>query len=169
MAGRLAPCALALACACAPPAGGPPVISPEQGTPVDEGSRDLSRGGRERGVVEFALAGVTAATSVTLISLGAYQLHRGIEIRDYCESLPIDADKSVCITPNGDPYVNAVVSSTLSFFFAVPMTVASGFLVRRGLRIQRDYKRVRDARSARLHTTPWATPRGAGLGFTLRF
>ena len=156
--------ALSLALGCAAPAAGPVVISPEQGTSVPEEERDRSRGGRERGVIEFALAGVTAATAATLVTLGAVGLHRGREIRAYCEGEEVDV--SVCQTPTGDPYVNAAVSASLSFFFAAPMATASGFLLRRGLRIQRDYRRWQ---AAQVSAAPWAGPRGAGLGVRVRF
>ena len=158
--------ALSLALGCSPPAAGPVVISPEQGAPVPEEERDRSRGGRERGVIEFALAGVTAATAATLVTLGAVQLYRGREIRAYCEGPPEEVDFSVCQTPTGDPSVNAAVSASLSFFFAAPMATASGFLLRRGLRIQRDYRRWQ---AAQVSAAPWAGPRGAGLGVRLRF
>lgn len=162
---------LAHCVACA--AGGPPVITPDLGEPLPEGSRDLSRGGRERGVLEFTLAGVTAATSATLITFGAVGVHRARELRAYCDDLPVDEqglviDDPVCRSFTGDPVVNQLVSAGLSFFFAAPMGVASAFLLRRGLRIHRDYKRAR-ATDLTFRPAPYLTPRGAGLTLTLRF
>lgn len=164
--------ALTLALACAHQGPRPPVItssnSPTRDGDAPEGDR--SHGGRERGVVEFALTGVTAALSATLITLGAVQLHRGLVIRDHCQT-PAGRSDDVCAPLTGDPYVNATVSSALSFVLAVPVAVASGFLARRGLRIQRDYRawREKNPELARLRLAPWASAQGGGLGLRLRF
>lgn len=167
-------CALAPACAHGPQ---PPVITSANSPTRDEdrAERDLSRGGRERGAVEFTLAGVTAALSATLITIGAVQLHRGLEIRDYCAT-PVGAppelpDDPACYPLTGDPYRNAAVSSGLSFFLAVPVAVASGFLVRRGLRVKRDYQEWRAANPglARARLSPWAGSQGGGVALQLRF
>jgi len=152
------------------------VITPDLGEPHPDGvTTDLSRGGRERGVLEFTLAGVTAATSATLITLGAVGVHRAREIRAYCDALPTDdqgfviGDDAPCRALLGDPATNQLVSASLSFIFAAPMALASAFLLRRGLRIHRDYKRARAATDLALQPAPYLTPGGGGLSLTLRF
>ncbi|MEZ4385922.1 MAG: hypothetical protein R3A79_31675 [Nannocystaceae bacterium] len=154
--------------ACAHGGAAPPVITSANSPAAEERDADLSRGGAERGAVEFALAGVTGALSVTLIALGGAQLHRAYEIRDYCDE---HANDPACSPLTGDPYVAGVVSSSLSFFFAVPSAIASGFLIRRGLRTRRDYDawRAKNPGLAGARVTPWMRQGGGGVGLHVRF
>ncbi|MCA9660603.1 MAG: hypothetical protein KC486_19840 [Myxococcales bacterium] len=156
--------------ACAHGGAAPPVINSENSpTGANEAAdRDLSHGGSERGAVEFALAGVTGALSITLITLGGVQLKRSYEIRDYCDDHTTDP---ACTPLTGDPYVAGVISSSLSFFFAVPSAIASGFLLRRGLRTRRDYDvwQAKNPGLAGARVTPWLRRGGGGVGINLRF
>lgn len=181
MARRLA-VALCLAACAHQGAGGPTVITPKNAI-REPTPRDLSEGGRHRGVIEFALGGVTAGLSATLVTLGAVGLARAIQIRDYCDAerkkreellttvaLPLDPACEPSLL-NVDPFTEAKVSSSLSFALAVPVAIASAFLFRRGARIRADY-RVHQA-GATARRAPWITPNawraGAGLTFGVRF
>lgn len=130
--------------------------------------------GKDRGDIEIALGGVTAAVSATLVGLGVYSAWRAATIREYCMEDPViiefempdPAKESVCndLTQR-DPVRSSAVSSALSFAFAVPIAVGSGFLLRKGLRMRREYKRVQG-----LSIGPWAPGwRGAGVSVGFAF
>ncbi len=161
-----------LAASCAHRAPSRPVItSANSPTPTaDLRDKDLSREGKERGITEFALAGVTGALSASLLVLGGFELKRGYEIRDFC-AIPMAIQAPECTTLTGDPFVAAKVSAGLSFFFAVPIGVASGFLLRRGLRVREDAREWRAANPelSSLRVAPWSTRQGGGLGLRFRF
>ncbi len=147
------------------------ITSANSPTPTaDLRDKDLSREGKDRGVTEFALAGVTGAVSASLLVLGGLEIRRGNEIREFC-SAPSTVQRAECITLTGDPVVATRISAGLSFFFAVPIGIASGFLVRRGLRVQRDARAWREANPelSTLRVSPWSTRHGGGLGLHLRF
>ena len=59
------------------------------------------------------------------------------------------------------------MSSALAFTFAVPIAVGGGFLLGKGVRMRRAWQREQAA--SKLSLRPWADPRGAGLGLSLRF
>lgn len=182
MARRLVAALCLVACACAHRRDGPPVITPKNAI-SEPRPRDLSEGGQHRGVIEFALGGATAGLSATLVTLGAVQLARAIEIRDYCEAerakredllttIGMPLDPACEPSPLGvDPFTDAKVSSALSFAFAAPIAVASAFLFRRAARIRADYRAHQAGAAARRapSVAPFAGRTGAGLSFTLRF
>jgi hypothetical protein len=62
----------------------------------------------------------------------------------------------------------ARVAGGLSLGFAVPMAIASGFLFRRGVRVNRAWK-AWHAQERAVAVTPWAERTGGGLSFALRF
>jgi hypothetical protein len=145
--------------------GSPPVILPPRGA---EPASDLSRGGAEKGDVELALGAVTGGVAAALIGVGSYEAWRAVQVRNYCQSSDSfdDADYMVfCTTPlGGDPFVTAIVSSSLSLAFSLPVAVASGFLLRRGVLTRRAWQK---ARNTKLSVTPWSMGQQAG-GLRLR-
>jgi len=163
--------AVLMAASCAHRTSQPVITSANSPTPTaDLRDKDLSREGKERGITEFALAGVTGALSTSLLVLGGFELKRGYEIRDFC-AIPSAIQRPECSTLTGDPFVAAKISAGLSFFLAVPIGIASGFLLRRGLRVQEDAREWRAANPelSSLRVAPWSTRRGGGLGLSFRF
>lgn len=126
--------------------------------------------GQDRGDIEIALGAVTAAVSATLVGLGIYSAWRAATIREFCMEEPVlvtvdmpdSVHDSVCNDLIGtDPARASAISSGLSFAFAVPVAIGSGFLLRKGVRMRREYKRVHP-----VSLRPWA-PGGRGVGVTL--
>jgi len=161
-----------MAASCAHRAPSRPVItSASSPTPTaEQRDKDLSREGKERGITEFALTGVTGALSASLLVIGGYELKRAYELHDFC-AIPSAIQAPECASFTGDPVVAAKISAGLSFFLAVPIGIASGFLLRRGLRVQEDAREWRAANPelSSLRLAPWSTRRGGGLGLFLRF
>lgn len=157
---------LSLALACARADAGSRVIVPPRGA---EPAGDPSRGGTERGDVELGLGVVTSAAAVSLVAFGSYQAARAVEVRRYCGQ-PASFDdpnyEVVCSTPfGGDPFVAAIVSSSLSFAFSVPIAIAGGFLIRRGVDARRAWRRAH-----KVTLQPWPVgQRGGGLSLGLAF
>jgi hypothetical protein len=145
--------------------GSPPVVLPPRGA---EPASDLSRGGSEKGDVELALGAVTGGVAAALIGVGSYEAWRAVQVRDYCQS-PASFDDAnymvYCTTPlGGDPFVTAIVSSSLSLAFSLPVAVASGLLLRRGVLTRRAWQK---ARGTKLSVAPWSMGQQAG-GLRLR-
>jgi hypothetical protein len=143
----------------------PGVVLPERATPVKPR-------GQDRGDIEIVLGAVTAAVSATLVGLGIYSARRSVVLREYCAQEPelgaIDMPdvvyESLCNEIVGaDPARSSAISSGLAFAFAVPVAVSSGFLLRKGVRMRREYKRVHG-----VALRPWA-PGGRGAGLTFGF
>ncbi len=133
--------------------------------------KDLSHGGTENGVIEFALAGVTASLAASLLVLGGFQIRRGQEYQEYC-SMAWTIPPPECQTLTGGNTVRAAkISAGLSFTLAVPIGIASAFLLRRGLRIRRDALAWRQQNPAlsNLSLAPWTKRKGGGLALQLRF
>lgn len=155
-------CVLAAAIGC----GGrqvPGVVLPERAAPTKPK-------GNDRGDIEIALGTVTAAVAATLVGLGIYSAWRAVGLRAYCMETPSTTTfdmpdpvyESVCgDLIGGDAARASAISSGLSFVFAVPVAVGSGFLLRKGIRMRREYKRVNG-----VSLQPWA-PGGRGVGVTL--
>jgi hypothetical protein len=117
-------------------------------------------------VLEYALGGVTAAVSATLVAFGAVQFDRALKLQAFCTD-PETASSNECEVPIGSPSTNYYVSGGLSLGFSVPVAVASGFLFRRAVRTQRAYRAWKVEQVA---LTPWIDRRsGGGLSLTLRF
>lgn len=159
---------LAVGLACARSDAASHVVVPPRG---QEPAVDLSRGGTERGDVELGLGVVTSVVAASLVGHGGYQAWRGVEVRRYCDEPSSFDDPNYtvfCSTPfGGDPFVAAIVSSSLSFAFAVPIAVAGGFLLRRGVLTRRAWR----ARQApKLSVQPWPIgQRGGGVSLGVSF
>lgn len=128
--------------------------------------------GQDRGDIEIVLGAVTAAVSATLVGLGIYNARRSVVLREYCMQEPtLDALEmpdvvydSLCNEIVGaDPARSSAISSGLAFGFAVPVALSSGFLLRKGVRMRREYKRVHG-----VALRPWS-PGGRGAGLTFGF
>lgn len=148
------------------------VVLPERG-----GASTAAAKGRDRGDIEIALGAVTGAVAATLIVLGSFSARRAGYLRERCGppgiivELPDPEYQAECVDPLGfDPAVTAKVSSALAFVIAVPIAVGSGFLLRKGVRMRRDFFKVKAQEAGRLSLQPWLDGRrGAGLGVSLRF
>jgi len=137
----------------------PTVVTPDDAPRVQDDD-DLSRSGTRMGVLEFSLGAVTAAVATTLVIYGSVQFYRGQQLKAFCEQ-PASFSSPECSALLGDPVLNARIAGGLSLGFAIPIAVASGFLFRRGVRINRDYRTFR--RSA-WRLLPYAS-RGQAGGF----
>lgn len=170
---RSAACVLAVAVLCAavelPGCAGrtePGVVLP--GRAVKSGER--SRGEGDRGDVEIVLGAVTAGVAATLVVLGAYSLYHGQQLQRYCnEETIVDAGQSsTCSDVLGfDPVRGARVSGGLALALAVPIAAGGGLLLRKGIRIRRDWQRQRKGPSG-LSLRPWFMGQqaaGIDLGF----
>lgn len=152
-------------CGCARAHGTAVVVPPRQPPPS---RAPLS----ERGDVEIGLGAATAAVSGALVGVGTYEAVRAVRVRSYCADPGSDPELDptiVCTGPlGGDPFVAAVVSSSLSFAFAVPIAVASGFLLRRGIVTRRAWKAAQSV--GKLSVRPWSNGQThVGLTFGLAF
>jgi hypothetical protein len=150
-------------CGCARAQGAAVVVPPRQPPPPA-----IS----ERGDVELGLGAVTAAVSGALVGVGTHEALRAVRVRAHCsgEGASSDPDSMiVCTGPlGGDPFVAAVVSSSLSFAFAVPIAVASGFLLRRGIVTRRAWKAAQSKH--KMSVRPWSNGQTQfGLSFGLAF
>lgn len=147
----------------------PGVVTPERPTRT-------APTGKDRGDIEIALGTVTAAVSATLVGLGVYGVVRSVQLREYCNMEPEYIDEFMMVDPlyasvcqdlvNPNPARAAAISGGLSIAFAVPIAVGSGFLLRKGVRMRREWKRVQG-----LALRPWSPTggRGAGLMFGFAF
>lgn len=133
---------------------------------------DRSRGGQDRGDIEIALGVVTAGVAATLVVLGAFSLYRGQQLQRQCsEATYIDAaQSSACSDALGfDPVRGARVSGGLALALAVPIAAGGGLLLRKGIRIRRDWQRQRRG-PAGLSLRPWLVgQQGAGLDLGFNF
>lgn len=145
----------------------PGVVTPTRASPKQPT-------GQDRGDIEVALGAVTAAVSATLVGLGVYSAWRSVRLRQYCAGGPDlttieDTDplyESVCNSLlEVDPARSAAISAGLSFAFSLPIAVASGLLLRKGVRMRREYKRVHS-----LSLQPWSPGlRGGGVAIGWSF
>lgn len=143
------------------------VAPPKQSRKLRRESRkdmDMSKGGTQRGILEFTLGSLTAAGALALIGRGAWELVEGRKLEDECSDFTSEA--SECGTPN--PSRDSEIAAGLSFGLAVPMAIASGFLFARGARIHRDYETFRRA-NPELSLIPRAGRHGGGLTLRVRF
>jgi hypothetical protein len=124
---------------------------------------DTSEGGTRRGVTELALGSITGAVSLLLIGRGAWEITEVKRLRRECEDL--DSSDLGCAMRN--PPLHPGLAAGLSFAFAVPLAVASGLLLSRGIRIHRDYKAHR--RDAEVALGPWTPAGGGGVMLRGRF
>lgn len=126
---------------------------------------DRSEGGSRQGVVELTLGSVVLATSGLLIGRGIWEVFQSRRIVEICDE---GGDSIDCQFAN--PGRQGKIAAGLSFGFSAVIGVAAGFLLVRGVRINRDYRAFK-ATQARLSLAPWATLRqpAGGLSLRLRF
>ncbi len=126
---------------------------------------DRSEGGTRRGVLELSLGSVVLASSALLIGRGAWEIVTSRRLAEECESGR--SDSFDCFTR---PRRQGGIAAGLSFGFSGILALAGGFLLTRGIRIHRDYRKW-SAAQARLTVTPWARVRqpSAGVAVQLRF
>ena len=136
---------------------------PKKGRPPKDA--DTSEGGRRQGVTEISLGAVTGAVSLILVGRGIWELTEMQRLRRECDEFG-GSDDLGCQLRN--PPLHPGIAAGLSFGFAIPLGVASGLLLARGIRIHKDYKAFRKANpEVALH--PWAGPGGGGLTLRGRF
>ncbi len=124
---------------------------------------DLSLGGERRGGIELALGSITAVLAGVLIGRGAWELANARKAKRNCAGGEMEPDCGILLEPGRA----AQIAAGLSFGFAVPVAIASGFLFRRGVRIRRDYQRF--VASQRVAMSPWGDRSGGGVTLRLRF
>ncbi|MGB1698658.1 MAG: hypothetical protein ACPHRO_01810 [Nannocystaceae bacterium] len=153
-------------------ASGARVMLPEEEGPVDTSELGvLSEGGTNSGALPLALGSIVGLISASLIANGVYQLIVGLDRAARCVGDAAFNDPQ-CVSV--DTAELRYASSGLSFVFAIPTAVAAGLWIRRGIRVNRDYRAVRGAGEAKLSPTlqlhPYVGRRGrAGLSVRLRF
>ncbi|MBV1862122.1 MAG: hypothetical protein KUG77_27135 [Nannocystaceae bacterium] len=125
--------------------------------------RDESQGGTETGTFEFVLASVAAVITGAVIGRGAWELTQIDELREDCANGSADLDCGTFNVGRGNR-----IAAGLSFGFAVPMAVATGFLFARGARTRRDNKAWHE-QHREVSLRPSASRRGGGLALQLRF
>lgn len=124
---------------------------------------DRSRGGTQRGGLEFALGSITAVLAGVLIGRGTWELVEADRIAKQCAAG--ETNDPICRNTRIPPGRTGKVAGGLSIGFAVPMAIASGFLFRRAVRIHRDWKQWH----AQAGVTAWGDRTGGGVGLRLRF
>lgn len=144
----------------------PSVVLPGRGAPTPG---DVSRAGRDRGDVEIALGAVTIAVATTLVVLGSVGLYRALALRSTCAAESA-IEPPECVDPLGlNPVTGGLVSGSLALAFAVPIAAGGGVLLRKGVRMRREFMRRQGPKSLSLR--PWIDGRhgGAGLGLGFQF
>lgn len=149
---------------------GPTQITPEakKGKERRQARRsetDHSEGGTRQGVLELSLGSVVVGTSALLVGRGIWEAVRIERTVEACEAGSLALD---CAFNNPGRHVGIAVG--LSFGFAAVLGLAGGFLLTRGVRIHRDYRKFQAAQ-AQVSVQPWASvqrPAG-GLSLRLRF
>jgi len=123
---------------------------------------DRSEGGTRRGVLELTLGSVVVGTSGLLIGRGAWEIVQARRTQKACDEGSGSID---CGFPN--PGRQGRIAGGLSFGVAGVLAVAAGFLLARGVRINRDYREVKAAQ-ARVSLLPWASVQQPAGGVVLR-
>lgn len=126
---------------------------------------DRSEGGARQGVLELTLGSVVAGTSGLLVGRGIWEILASRRTDAACDQGSGSIDCGFA-----HPGRQGKIAAGLSFGFAAVIGVAAGFLLARGVRINRDYREFKAAQ-ARVSVRPWATvqqPAG-GLSLRLRF
>lgn len=129
---------------------------------------DRSEAGTRRGILELSLGSVVLASSGLLIGRGAWEIVHANRTAEACAA---GSDALECqLADTLDPRRGGFIAAGLSFGIAGVMGLAGGFLLARGVRINRDYREWTRA-NARVTLAPWVTVRrpSAGLGVRLRF
>ncbi|MBA3547958.1 MAG: hypothetical protein H0T76_15855 [Nannocystis sp.] len=140
------------------------------------------RRGQDRGDVEIALGALTTGVAATLVVLGAFSFHRAQELEDYCGETRLTTIGDPCTDLLGfKPVRGARISGALEFALAVPIAVGGGLLLRKGIRLRRDWQKQQRGPSG-LSLRPWLMgqpvqpgqprqprPQGVGLNLGFRF
>jgi hypothetical protein len=133
---------------------------------------DRSRGVQDRGDIELALGAVVTGVAATLVVLGAVSLARGQQLQRQCSEVTIidGGQASACSDSFGfDPVRGARISGGLALALSLPIAAGGGLLLRKGVRIRRDWQRQRQA-PAGLSLRPWLMgQQAAGLDLRFRF
>ena len=169
--GRSLACAIAIVgvLAWSPPASAKrhkvaQVVAPKRAKAKDV---DLSKGGTQRGGLEFALGSITAVLTGVLIGRGTWELVKARQLERECDTgMSTNPECSPLVGDN--PSRMGKVAGGLSLAFAVPVAIASGFLFHRGVRVHRAWK-AWHAQERAVAVIPFASRTGGGLGLTLRF
>lgn len=146
----------------------PGVVLP--GARGDRAAAERSRGPQDRGDIEIALGAVTTGVAATLVVLGAVSLARGQQLQRQCSEVTIidGGQSSACSDAFGfDPVRGARISGGLALALAVPIAAGGGLLLRKGVRIRRDWQRQRRVPTG-LSLRPWLVGQQGG-GLDLRF
>lgn len=125
--------------------------------------RDESQGGTENGTFEFVLGSVAAVITGAVVGRGVWELTQIEELRKDCANGAVDLDCGTANEGRGNQ-----IAAGLSFGFAVPMAVATGFLFARGARTRRD-QQAWHAQHPEVSLRPSVSRRGGGLALQLRF
>ncbi len=121
---------------------------------------ELSSAGTDQGRFEIILGSVTLGVAGALGVVGALSLATGLQKRSDC---PYDFEAPRCqLIPPGLDFAAA----GLSFALMIPLTAAAALLLRKGVRIRRDYKAFQNTRSG---FSVGNTGPGLAASWTLRF
>ena len=99
---------------------------------------ELSSQGTDRGALELGLGSVAVGVTAALIAHGIYQIFEGQRKEEICRGFASDPPECAFDGPN-----LRYAGAGLSFAFAVPVAVGAGLFLRKGVRINRDYKAYR--------------------------
>ncbi|MBC8071467.1 MAG: hypothetical protein IAG13_24280, partial [Deltaproteobacteria bacterium] len=127
---------------------------------------DLSLGGTRRGGIELALGTITAVLTGVLIGRGAWETVVATRLKRRCSGPDASLEPNCGLVLR--PGRAGQIAAGLSFGFALPMAITSGFLFRRAVRIRRDHDRF-VAQQRALAFTPWGSRSGGGVSLQMRF
>lgn len=99
---------------------------------------DLSARGTDNGALELGLGATSIVVTGALIAHGIYQIFEARRKAEICLGATTDPPECNFDGPN-----LRYAGAGLSFGFAVPVAVGAGLFLRKGLRINRDYKAYR--------------------------
>ncbi|MEM7153752.1 MAG: hypothetical protein AAF799_12970 [Myxococcota bacterium] len=127
---------------------------------------DRSEGGERRGVLELSLGSVVLATSGLLVGRGIWEITTSRQRAIDCQNGTISGPECTVLSPE----TNGAIAAGLSFGFAALLAGTSGFLLARGIRINRDYRKWK-ANNVAFSVRPWASVRrpAGGVSVSLRF
>ncbi len=126
---------------------------------------DPSRGGTRKGGIEFGLGSLTAALSLGLIGRGIWEAVRAQRTAAACQAGTTN-DPTCAL--DAQPGRAGKIAAGLSFGFAIPAAIASGFLFRYAVRTRRAYLR-HQAQRRDVALAPWVDQAGGGVSFEVRF
>jgi len=128
---------------------------------------DLSQRGTDNGALEIGLGATAIVVTGALIAHGIYQIFEGRRKEEICLDRATDPPECTFDGPN-----LRYAGAGLSFGFAVPVAVGAALFLRKGIRINRDYKAYRKRAVQIDGVGVWARARedrGAGVRFSMRF